>query len=368
MVLQSPAFNLKKENIFQEVMRRAGQREDVISLAVGDHPGPIDRVVLDELIEEALSSHKGYPPEEGTVLLKEWINQVFYQGQFSTEEIFISDGIKTDLFRLQTFFGPKVRSAYFAPGYPTYKEGCQIIGGEVTPIYLDPAADFIPKCKEIPSFDLFYLCSPNNPTAVALDVTQYKELFASQQLIIHDACYSPYIQTPGKPKTIFFTQQARARAIELGSFSKWAAFSGIRLSWAVIPKELTFSDGTSILRKYKSFLNATYNGVSWLSQRLGVAFLKRPELLDFEIKNTMRKTAKIRQIFEEGGFEVFGGVDCPYLVVRSDLDFLENFGILTLPLDAFDTHYQGFSRVSGFVGEKVLENITSRLQNCFKKL
>ncbi|MFZ4772949.1 MAG: aminotransferase class I/II-fold pyridoxal phosphate-dependent enzyme [Chlamydiia bacterium] len=376
MALLNPAFNLEKENIFQEVMKRAKGRDEVVSLAVGDNPGPISGVVLEELVNEALgfanpSGHKGYPPEEGTVELKRWINEVFYQGVFSLEEIFISDGIKTDLFRLQTLFGSRAHSAYFCPGYPTYKEGCQIIGAPVTPIYLEPEKGFNPNCTNLPPFDVFYLCSPNNPTGVALDANQLGQLIEQalyqNGIIVHDACYSPYIQDRNKPKTIFFTPESKKCAIELGSFSKWAAFSGIRLSWAVVPKELQFSDGSSVLKAYTSFLNATYNGVSWLSQQLGVALLKRPHLFEVEVQKTMRRVEKIGSIFRILGFEVVGGEDCPYLLVKSDLDFLEKFGILTLPLNAFDPYYKGFSRVSGFVSEKVLEIVTTRLQNSLEK-
>lgn len=373
MALYNRVYNLKKWNIFQEVLQKIKGRKEIISLAVGDNPGPIPVEVIQDLIEEAqkfstIEGHKGYPPEEGQKELKELINQVFYQGQFSTEEIFISDGIKTDLFRFQTLFGREAKSSFFVPGYPTYKEGCQIIQSATIPIYLDHLHQFRPDMSRLAPFDVFYLCSPNNPTGVALNEMEFQKIFDKAEefegVIVHDACYSPYIQSQ-KPKTIFFTQRAKKLAIELGSFSKWAAFSGIRLSWAVVPKELKFQDQTSILEAYTAFLNATYNGVSWLSQKMGISLLKNPNLFLKEIKKTMERVQKLKKGFEMAGYKAFGGEDCPYFLVQSEVDLLEKHQILTLPLESFDPQYKGFSRVSGFVSEKNLENAITRLQNSF---
>lgn len=371
MALKNRVCSLKKLNIFQEVLKRIKNKSEVISLAVGDNPGPIAGSVIQDLVKEAqkfstLEGHKGYPPEDGLDELKELINEFFYKGQFSLEEIFISDGIKTDLFRFQTLFGDEAKSSFFVPGYPTYKEGCQIIKSPTYPIYLDPHYGFLPDMNQLVPFDVFYLCSPNNPTGVALDEIEFKKIFDKAEefggIIVHDACYSPYIQTQ-KPKTIFFTPGAKKLAIELGSFSKWAAFSGIRLSWAVIPKELKYQDGTSLLDAYTAFLNATYNGVSWLSQKMGISLLKNPNLFLNEITITMQRVQKLKKAFVQAGYWVFGGEDCPYFLVKSEKDLLEKHQILTLPLESFDAQYKGFSRVSGFVSEKILENVITRLQN-----
>lgn len=373
MVLLNRVKDLKKRNIFQEVLLKARGVSDVVSLAVGDNPGPIPQLVIDEMIEEArlfttVGGHKGYPPEEGTALLKDLINNVFYNGQFTKEEIFISDGIKTDLFRLQTLFGPAALSAFYAPGYPTYKEGCQIIGAKTAPVYLDPRDHFQPDVDRVGPFDVFYLCSPNNPTGIALEENQMGNLCEKARsqngLIVHDACYSPYIQT-NKPKTIFFNKEAKHCAVELGSFSKWAAFSGIRLSWAVVPKEAKLQDGSSLLKAYTSFLNATYNGVSWLSQKMGCTLLKNTHLFLNQIDLTMQRVQEMKRLFRSKGFEVFGGIDGPYFLVKTKEDFLEKYKILTLPLSAFEPDYEGFIRISGFVSEKNWQIVTTRLQNSF---
>jgi len=373
MALLNRVKDLKKINIFQEIILKARGVSDVVSLAVGDNPGPIPELVIEELIEEARlfltpGGHKGYPPEEGTALLKELINQVFYNGQFSNEEIFISDGIKTDLFRFQTLFGPSAFSRFYAPGYPTYKEGCQIIGGQTGAIYLDPKNHFEPDADLVAPFDVFYLCSPNNPTGIAMSEDQIRTLCNKAKncggLIVHDACYSPYIQTK-KPKTIFIDEGAKECAVELGSFSKWAAFSGIRLSWAVVPKEAKFKDGSSLLRAYTSFLNATFNGVSWLSQKMGCTLLKNTPLFLNQVQLTMQRVQEMKQLFRSKGFEVFGGIDGPYFLVKTEVDFLEKYKILTLPLSSFEPNYEGFIRVSGFVSEKNWQIITTRLQNSF---
>jgi LL-diaminopimelate aminotransferase len=373
MVLLNRVHSLKKTNIFQDVLARAQGKKGVVSLAVGDNPGPIEKEVIEELLEEVRifgteGGHKGYPPEEGLDSLKQWINKIFYSGRFSLEEIFISDGIKTDLFRFQTLFGPEARSSFFLPGYPTYKEGCEIIGAPTHPVYLDFESGFKPLVDYVPVFDVFYLCSPNNPTGIALTQQEMEALFAKARhnggVIVHDACYAPYIQS-NKPRTVYFDGQALDVAIELGSFSKWAAFSGIRLSWAVVPKELKFRDGSSILKAYTSFLNATYNGVSWFSQKMGCALLKRGNIYLKGAETTMKRVHSMKELFRSSGFEVFGGEDGPYFLVKTGVDFLEKYNILTLPLSSFAPQYKGFTRVSGFVSEKNWEIVTSRLQNSF---
>jgi LL-diaminopimelate aminotransferase len=377
MELFNPIKGMQKENIFQKVLSRAAGKQGVISLAIGDNPGPIHDTILQQLMAEVLqlstaSSHKGYPPEEGLNELKTLINDFFYQGQFSLDEIFISDGIKTDLFRIQTLLGSKVKASYFSPGYPAYHDGCYIAGADLDPVPLLYEEDFYPNIDRVKRFDVFYLCSPNNPTGVALSGHAMDQLIMKAKkfngLIVHDACYSPYIQDLSKPKNVFIHEESKSFCLELGSFSKWAAFSGLRLSWAVIPKQILFKDQTRFVDAYTTLINATYNGVSWLSQSAGISILKKPTIFLNQVRQTMQRVAVLQQAFETAGYKTFGGKDCPYIVVQSSDDFLEKYNILTLPLEAFDSKYKGFSRVSGFVSEKNLKIATSRLQNCLKNL
>lgn len=375
MVLSNPLYRIKQEkNIFQIADEKLESVEDLISMAVGDAAGPLFKEAIDAIQEElhGLSDQEtflGYPPETGLPSLKEKINKTFYQGRFSLEEIFISDGIKSDLFRLQTLLGPRLYAWHNDLSYPVYREGTSLVGSFPLSLATNKKNHFIPDFDTIDRADIIYICSPNNPTGVALPRTNLQNLFlkATQldAFVIHDACYAPYIQSSDCPSSIYEIEGMEQVGIELGSFSKWGALSPLRLSWIVIPKEVRFSDGSLLKDAYQTLIIKTFNGVSRLSQAAGGALLNHFDKVKIECKRCMDQALFLRDFFEKRGIYVSGGRDCPYLFVETDLDFLSQASILTIPGKAFAPSGEGFIRMSLFLAEKKFEEAFRRLKKCF---
>lgn len=376
MVLQNPVYKQKQaKNIFQTVQTGIKGQPDLISMAIGDSFGPLHPKIVEAMIDFSRKMGRketflGYPPEEGIDALKEAINQRFYQGQFSLNEIFISDGIKGDIYKLQTLLGPNLIAYHNDLAYPVYKEGTHLVGSSALPLLTNKQNGFIPDFSTINKADVIYVCSPNNPTGVALPfsvmskgVDKAKKMGA---FLVHDACYSPYIQSLDCPKSVYEIPGAREVSIELGSFSKWAGLSGIRLSWIVIPKQIIFENGESLLESYQTMIVKTYNGASRIAQTAGLSILAQWEDVALEAKKILKNGEILKQFFVKKGNFVTGGEDGPYLFVETDFDFLEKTNILTVPGEAFAPSGRGFKRMSLFVDEENFYKVMERLQKHFR--
>lgn len=199
-------------------------------------------------------SYSGYGAEQGMQGLREKISEVLYEGRIKPEEVFVSDGAKCDIQRLQNMFGPTVKSAVQDPSYPVYVDTSVMMGqtGELDEatsqykdiVYMPCTAEngFYPDIAKSPRADVVYICSPNNPTGVAATRKQLEETVRickeRGSILVFDAAYAPFIRSPGVPKSIFEIEGARDVAIEVNSFSKYAGFTGVRLGWTVIPEDL----------------------------------------------------------------------------------------------------------------------------------
>lgn len=186
-------------------------------------------------------------------------------------DIFISDGAKCDIGRIQTLFGSDVSIAVQDPSYPVYVDGSLIHG--VDNIHFMPCTPdnrFFPDLSRVPRTDLIYFCSPNNPTGMAATHQQLKELVAfakvNRSVIIYDAAYAHYIQDPSLPKSIFEIAGAEEVSIELNSFSKIAGFTGVRLGWSIVPETLRYEDGGSIKADWNRIMSTIFNGASNIAQ------------------------------------------------------------------------------------------------------
>ncbi|MDR1429522.1 MAG: aminotransferase class I/II-fold pyridoxal phosphate-dependent enzyme, partial [Spirochaetaceae bacterium] len=262
--------NIKAGYLFPEIGKR--RREylashpdaKIISLGIGNTTEPILPHIDAGLVEKAralgtLEGYSGYQ-DEGLPALREKISEVFYNKAFDSGELFISDGAKCDIGRLQLLFGPEVRAAVQDPSYPVYVDGSVLIGaagswtgdGYAGITYLPCTAenDYFPDLSRLPENCLIYFCSPNNPTGAVTDRVRLAELVQAAKrrgsIIIFDAAYSGYIRDGNLPKTIYEIEGARDCAIEVNSFSKPAGFTGVRLGWTVVPRELKFSGGESV--------------------------------------------------------------------------------------------------------------------------
>lgn len=386
--------------LFPEIAKRknAFQAENpdakIISLGIGDTPGPLPPAITKGLTDAAAgmgtkAGYSGYPGH-GIDELRELINQRFYNNQFSLDEIMISDGAKCDCGRLQVLFGAETKIAVQDPAYPVYVDTAVMMGqtGNYNQqrenfdsiIYLpcNPENNFFPDLSPAKDADLIFFCSPNNPTGATATKEQLQELVdfakANGSLILFDAAYSTYIQDDSLPTTIFEIPGAKDVALEMNSFSKFASFTGVRLGWTIVPKELKFSGGEPVLNDWKRVVNTFYNGNSHIVQVGGIDVLKEAGWKESqEMVALFLENAKlIKSTLQSKGIETYAGENAPYIWARipgkkswEAFDYiLENAHIVCTPGAGFGASGEGFVRFSAFGDRKDIEEATARLEKC----
>lgn len=342
--------NLASGYLFPEISKRraayakAHPDARIISLGIGNTTEPLTPRVVAGLRSEVdrlgtREGYSGYGDETGNTPLREAIARVLYGGIVSSDEVFVSDGAKCDIGRLQYLFGPETKVAVQDPAYPVYVDGSVMVGaaGAVPPggtgyagiVYMPCTAEngFFPDLALIPANSLVYFCSPNNPTGAVATREQLTRLVSVARergsVIVYDSAYSAYIRDPALPRSIFEIPGARECAMEVSSFSKPIGFTGVRLGWSVVPKELRFSDGTPVIQDWTRLMTTIFNGASNIAQAGGLASLDEAglaetrALTDFYLENA----AIIREAlgganFRAAGVEVYGGDNAPYIWAR----------------------------------------------------
>jgi LL-diaminopimelate aminotransferase len=377
-------LRLKSNYLFPEINQRKKQflienpAVSLISLGIGDTTQPLPKPIAHALAEASsglgtLAGYTGYGPEQGINELREKIASVIYGGLVHPDEIFISDGAKCDLGRLQMLFGGDVSIAVQDPAYPVYIDGSLIQGvKKIVFLACTPENQFFPDLTRAERTDLIYFCSPNNPTGAVATKSQLEALvrFARENhsIIIFDAAYANYIRDPELSRSIFEIEGAREVAIEVNSFSKLAGFTGVRLGWTVVPEELRYDDGSSVKADWNRLISTIFNGASNLVQKGGVAVLDDQGLQAVRAITTfyLENAQIIKDALQLRGLEVFGGTNAPYLWVRFagqkswDVfqQFLEKFHIVTTPGSGFGPAGEGFVRFTAFGRrESVLEAV-----------
>lgn len=379
---------LKASYLFPEINQRKRQfslenpEASLISLGIGDTTEPIPESVATAFSDFSkglgtLEKYSGYGPEQGDKALREKIASKIYSSRVKPEEVFVSDGAKCDLGRLQMLFGSNISIAVQDPAYPVYIEG-SLIQGVKTIIFMpcQPENQFFPDLTKTPRTDLIYFCSPNNPTGSAATKAQLEALIkfaeSNRSIIIFDSAYANYIQDPLLPKSIYEIEGAKKVAIEIGSFSKLVGFTGVRLGWTVIPEELKYEDGHSVRADWHRLNSTIFNGASNIAQAGGIAALEEEGLKSISslTKFYLENARIIKETFEGLGHEVFGGVNAPYLWVRFrgqkswDVfqEFLDKFQIVTTPGSGFGPAGEGYIRLTAFGHRETILKAAARLK------
>jgi LL-diaminopimelate aminotransferase len=373
----------------------------IISMGVGNTTEPIMPHILDGLVEGAqrlglAETYSGYA-DEGLPELREAVSQAYYNGTFGIDEIFISDGSKCDIGRLQTMFGSGARVAVQDPSYPVYVDGSVIAGaagregaladcgdctvpkGQYSGIqYLPctPENGYFPDLSIIKNGSLIYFCSPNNPTGVAASKSQLALLvdaaIRTGSIIVYDAAYSDYIRDPALPRTVYEIPEASKCAIEVNSFSKSAGFTGVRLGWCVVPNELRFDSGESVNADWARLTATVFNGASNIAQYGGLAALDGEgqnevrALTDFYLQNARL----IRGALKSMKVDCIGGDNSPYIWARFPgcsswdvfAEFLEKYHVVTTPGSGFGPAGESFIRFSAFGHRSDIEEACARLE------
>ncbi|MDR2596456.1 MAG: LL-diaminopimelate aminotransferase [Treponema sp.] len=400
MINRNPCItNLKAGYLFPEVAKRrrefAAVHPDVkiISLGIGNTTEPVLPYINTGLVEGArrLGTVEGYSgyQDEGLAALREKISSIFYNGRFTIDEIFISDGAKCDIGRLQMLFGAGTKIAVQDPSYPVYVDGSVLAGAAggwegsgyagITYLPCTPENDYFPNIELIPQNSLVYFCSPNNPTGAVSTRTQLAVLIKAAVdkgcLIVFDAAYSEFIRNSSLPKTIYEIDMADRCAIEVNSFSKPAGFTGVRLGWSVVPKALKYAGGESINADWSRIAGTIFNGASNIAQAGGLAALDDEglkeirRLTDFYLGNAKLIRAALLKL----GINCIGGDNSPYIWAQFPgrdswevfSQILEKCYVVTTPGAGFGPAGQGFIRFSAFGHREDVEEACKRLSTLF---
>ncbi len=354
---------------------------DIIRLGIGDVTQPIAPAMIEAMhkaVDEMgdAKTFRGYAPDLGYDFLRNAIVAHDYQARgcaITADEIFVSDGAKSDSGNIQEIFAQDNRIAVCDPVYPVYIDSNVMAGrtGEYDAatqtwsnvIYMPCTAEnhFVPEFpKENP--DIIYLCLPNNPTGTTLTKEQLQMWvdYANRigAVIIYDAAYEAYISESNVAHTIYECEGARTCAIEIRSFSKNAGFTGVRLGFTVVPKDLV-CDGVSLHDMWARRHGTKFNGAPYIIQRAGEAVYS--EAGQAQIKEQvgyyMNNAKTIYTGLKEAGYEVFGGVNAPYIWLKTPehmtswefFDFLlEKANVVGTPGCGFGPSGEGYFRLTAF--------------------
>lgn len=371
-----PEINLRKKEFLA-----AHPEAILISLGIGDTTEAIPESIAHAMAAEAnalgtLKGYTGYGPEQGMKPLREKIASKIYGDRVKPEEVFVSDGAKCDLGRLQLLFGDDISIGVQDPAYPVYIDGSLIQGvKEIISMPCSPENQFFPDLQTAKRTDLIYFCSPNNPTGAVATKAQLEDLvrFAkkNRSIILFDSAYACYIQDPSLPKSIFEIEGAKEVAIEIGSFSKLAGFTGVRLGWTVVPEELKYDDGTSVRADWNRITSTIFNGASNIAQVGGCQVLEEKGLKEIStlIHTYLENARIISETLVNLGFEVYGGKNAPYLWVRFKgkkswdvfQEFLDRYHIVTTPGSGFGPAGEGYIRLTAFGHRENIREAAKRL-------
>ena len=353
----------------------------IIRLGIGDVTQPLAPAIIDALhkaVDEmgVRETFKGYAPDLGYEFLRNTIAENDYRSRgcdISADEIFVSDGAKSDCANIQEIFSLDNKIAVCDPVYPVYVDSNVMAGrcGDYDAasgvwsnvIYMPCTADngFAPELPgETP--DLIYLCFPNNPTGSAITKPQLQEWvdYANKvgAIILYDAAYEAYISEDNIPHSIFECEGARTCAIEFRSFSKNAGFTGVRLGFTVIPKELKAGD-VQLHPLWARRHGTKYNGAPYIIQRAGEAVYSEEgkKQLKAQVAYYMDNARYIYNGLKEAGYTVSGGVNAPYIWLKAPNNMtsweffdhlLEKVNVVGTPGSGFGPSGETYFRLTAF--------------------
>ena len=345
MKLNSSLSSMPAGYLFAEIAKRVKQfsaehpEANILRLGIGDVTRPLVPAVVDELIAAAKDmgtpeGFHGYGPDFGYDFLVSAIIEKDYAPRgvsLSKEEVFISDGAKSDVGNLQELFAADAKIAVTDPVYPVYVDSNAMAGrlgafenGKWSNLcYLPCNAEngFMPPLPQ-EKVDVIYLCYPNNPTGTVLNKEQLKIFvdwaLENEALIVYDAAYKAFITEKDVPLSIYEIEGAKKCAMECCSFSKTAGFTGTRCAYTIVPRELIF-DGVSLNRIWGRRQATKFNGVSYPIQRAAAAIYTdagHAQIME-NIAYYQENARIIRQGLEKAGIQVFGGVNAPYIWMKT---------------------------------------------------
>lgn len=391
--------------LFSEIAKRVAQHKEanpdapVIRMGIGDVSLPLPDASVDAMVKAAeeqrhAETFRGYGPEQGYAFLRDAIVANDYTARgldIEADEIFVSDGAKSDTGNIGDIFSVNNRVAITDPSYPVYVDTNAMAGRAGEPneqnvwsnlVYLpcNAANNFVPQLPT-EKVDLIYLCYPNNPTGTTLTHEQLKVWVdyakANNSVILFDAAYEAFITEDNVPHSIYEIEGAKEVAIEFRSFSKTAGFTGTRCGYTVVPKALTASSESGEKVQLNKLWNrrhcTKFNGTSYVVQRAAEATYSEEgkkqvkALIDFYTENARI----IREGLEKAGYTVYGGKNAPYVWAKAPegmgsweyFDYLlKEKNIVTTPGAGFGLSGEGFVRFSAFGSREATIEAMKRLE------
>ena len=379
-----------------ENYKNANPDKDIIRLGIGDVTRPLTKSVIDALhtsVDEMAheETFRGYAPDLGYSFLREAIAKNDFEKRgcnISADEIFISDGAKCDSGNIQELFSLDNTLGVCDPVYPVYVDSNVMAGragdyiadlskfSNITYMLCSAENNFAPNLPEVMP-DIIYLCFPNNPTGATMKKSELQKWVdaanASKSVIIYDAAYEAYIREDDVPHSIYECGGAKTCAIELRSFSKTAGFTGLRLGYAVVPKDLIMN-GYSLHDMWVRRHGTKYNGAPYIVQRAGEAvyFAQGQEEVKGLVNYYMQNCDTILNGLKDTNLKLFGGINAPYIWLKTPgnmtgwdfFDFLlEKANVVGTPGEGFGPGGNGYFRLTAFGKHENTVEAVKRIRN-----
>mgnify|MGYP005772454235 FL=1 len=392
MQLNEHYRNLEESYLFTRIGRLVaayGQEHpeaEIIRLGIGDVTRPLVPVVIEALHRAVAemgdaATFRGYGDEQGYGFLREAIAG-YYQGKgvsLDPDEIFVSDGAKSDLGNILDLFGTDNVVAIPNPVYPVYLDTNIMAGRKVVFLEANEENDFLPMPGKMQA-DIIYLCSPNNPTGAVYTRSQLEQWVAYAldhgSVILFDAAYEAFITDPDLPSSIYQIPGAKSCAIEFCSLSKTAGFTGTRCGYTVVPAEL-IREGVSLRKWWLRRQTTKFNGVPYIVQRGAEAVFSPTgqEQIQESLKVYRENARILRTALEKQGVACWGGIHSPYIWLKcpDGMDSWQYFDALLhrcqlvgTPGCGFGSCGEGYFRLTAFNTIENTRRAVERLENFYK--
>ena len=386
--------NLKNSYLFAGIAQRLREyqtkhpEEHLYRMGIGDVSLPLCGAViraLHEAVEEQAvkESFHGYMPECGAPFLREAIAEYYARRgvKLDTDEVFVSSGASDELGDILDLFDRSSSAMVMEPAYPAYVDASIIAGRDILHVPAGKECGFVPAPDDSISADLLYICSPNNPTGAVFTKSQLQAWvdFANRKgaVILFDAAYEAFIEDPELPHSIFELEGARTCAIEICSLSKTAGFTGTRLGYTVIPKELERM-GMNLSAMWVRNRTTKTNGVSYIIQKGGAAVFtpEGQEQIRANIQVYKNNAKVLMGVLDELGIWYCGGKNAPYIWMQcpngmGSWDFfdylLSEIQVVGTPGQGFGSCGEGYTRFSTFGSPEDTAEAARRLKKLLKR-
>ena len=394
MHINSNYQNISETYLFSEIAARVKRYQEVnpdakiIKMGIGDVTRPLCSAAVEALKKAAdemgtKEGFKGYGPEQGYDFLKSALASYYKKTsevELELDEIFVSDGAKSDIGNILDIFSNDNVIAVTDPVYPVYVDTNVMAGRKITYIPANKDNGFLPMPTEGFEADIIYLCSPNNPTGAAYTKDQLKVWVdyanSHDAVILFDSAYEAFVTDPKVPRSIYAVEGARTCAIEFCSFSKTAGFTGTRCGYTIVPNDL-IREGVKLQKMWLRRQTTKFNGVSYPVQCAAAACLSKEglEQIRANLEYYKYNADVMTSTFNELGWPYYGGTNSPYIWVKcpdnmSSWEFFDALlgkaNVVGTPGEGFGKSGEGYLRLTSFNTHGNTMEAMRRIKEVFK--